>query len=129
MFEGFSWMLRRTLEHPEALAPPGLWEAVLQGQRTMAGGSRAVWARGTAVVCRAISESLSQDLHSLCPAVRALLERLDSAKEREAVRARICCTETVPPISQALPHRTPERSEQNPSQSTPLTGAQALALF
>ncbi|XP_061086482.1 uncharacterized protein LOC133121295 [Conger conger] len=129
MFEGFSWMLRRTLEHPEALAPPGLWEVVLQGQGAVAGGSRAVWLRGTAGVCRAISETLSQDLLSLCPTVQALLERLDSMKEREEARAHICCTETLPPNSQPLRHRSPEHSEQSPSQSIPLTGAQALALF
>ncbi|KAJ8283747.1 hypothetical protein COCON_G00025970 [Conger conger] len=129
MFEGFSWMLRRTLEHPEALVPPGLWEVVLQGQGAVAGGSRAVWLRGTAGVCRAISETLSQDLLSLCPTVQALLERLDSMKEREEARAHICCTETLPPNSQPLRHRSSEHSEQSPSQCIPLTGAQALALF
>ncbi|KAJ8363424.1 hypothetical protein SKAU_G00122550 [Synaphobranchus kaupii] len=125
MFQGFSWMLRRTLQHPEALAPPGLWEVVLKGQEAVAGGSRLAWVRGMVGVCRAISETLSQDLHSLCPGVQTLLERLDSAKERDVVRAQIYCKETVPLNSKARPHHTPERSDQ----SAPLTGVRALELF
>ncbi|KAG5853860.1 hypothetical protein ANANG_G00031070 [Anguilla anguilla] len=129
MFEGFSWMLRRTLEHPEALAPPGVWEVVLKGREAVAWGSRAVWVRGMVGVCHALSETLSQDLHSLCPGVQALLERLRAAQERDVVRAHISCVETVPQNPPVLSHRTPERSVQSPDRSTPLTGAQALALF
>ncbi|XP_035260591.1 uncharacterized protein LOC118220656 isoform X6 [Anguilla anguilla] len=129
MFEGFSWMLRRTLEHPEALVPPGVWEVVLKGREAVAWGSRAVWVRGMVGVCHALSETLSQDLHSLCPGVQALLERLHAAQERDTVRAHISCVETVPQNPPVLSHRTPERSVQSPDRSTPLTGAQALALF
>ncbi|KAJ8415974.1 hypothetical protein AAFF_G00379960 [Aldrovandia affinis] len=105
MFEGFSWLLRRTLQHPEALAPPGLWEAVLQGQE--AGASRTAWVRCAVVVCRAISETLSHDLHSLCPRVQALLDRLGTAGERGGVRAQIRCTKSAPADSQPLPPPQP----------------------
>ncbi|KAG9338751.1 hypothetical protein JZ751_025187 [Albula glossodonta] len=114
MFEGFSWLLRQTLQHPDFLAPPGLWETVLKGQEAVAGGSRAVWVRGGLGVCQAVSRALSHDLHSLCPEVKALVDRLGTAGERGEVRARICCTESVPPNMQPLSRREPVYSDQTP---------------
>ncbi|KAI1886802.1 hypothetical protein AGOR_G00199560 [Albula goreensis] len=129
MFEGFSWLLRQTLQHPDFLAPPELWEAVLKGQEAVAGGSRAVWVRGGLGVCQAVSGALSRDLHSLCPQVKALVDRLGTTGERAEVRARICCTESVPPNTQPLPRREPVYSGQTPSHSTFLTRVQALEHF
>ncbi|KAG7491597.1 hypothetical protein MATL_G00005320 [Megalops atlanticus] len=129
MSEGLSWLLKRTLQHPEALAPPGVWETVLNWRESVARGSRAVCVRGVVGVCQAVSEGLFRDLHSLCHQVQALLDRLGTAGEVREVRTQVCCTKMVPPHSQSHPHGSSACHNQNPSHNVHRTGAQALELF
>ncbi|XP_066564078.1 uncharacterized protein LOC136752557 isoform X2 [Amia ocellicauda] len=123
MLRGFIWTLRRTLEHPDSLAPPALWEVVRPGPGLVCGGGGPAWLRAAAAVCGALSDSLARDLHSLCPAVRALLDRLLDAQSRRAVRAqehspRAARPGTLPPPPPAPPgpaHRSP--AHRTPAQA------------
>ncbi|XP_041099424.1 uncharacterized protein LOC121310192 isoform X2 [Polyodon spathula] len=113
VLSGYQDLVKRTLQHPSSLSPPGLWERVLQ--RCPAGSA---WLQHVSAACQCLSDSVAWELHSLCPEIAALLASLG----KDRVRERLHSAAPPPPGEEV----SPRHAELSGDTRTHPTAQQAL---
>ncbi|MGH0174146.1 UNVERIFIED_CONTAM: hypothetical protein FKN15_072179 [Acipenser sinensis] len=113
VLSGYQEIVKRTLQHPSSLSPPGLWERVLQLRPA---GS--AWLQHVSAACQCLSDSVAWELHSLCPEISTLLGSVG----RERVRERLHSAAAPPPGEEV----SPRHAELSRDTKTHPTAQQAL---